>query len=162
MARTFAAAFSFFCYCRHMRFRDDTCVLCSLAYATGGHFLVAHLHPFFVNPMIWFPLTVVGTNRILGGKSPVLYIASVGATFLGYFYFGYMELLLLVPYCLISYLLSPHEGVGKLRALFATILKFVGSSLLGGGNRCRARTSHHFCRAWIRPTCGAAYCSHAL
>ncbi len=47
-------------------------------------------HPYFLNPFIYLPLVLIGTERILERKSPVMFILTVFLSAISNFYFFYM------------------------------------------------------------------------
>ena len=95
--RLWFAGFTFLVFCRYKQYDTHISVLGALLYATCGVTLVAPVETFFVNPLIAFPLVMRGMHEVMDGKSPVLFICSLAATFIVYFYFGYMTCILLVP-----------------------------------------------------------------
>lgn len=60
--------------------------------------LNAARHPYFLNPMVYLPLIVLGLERIFAGKRPTLYILAVFVSGLSNFYFFYMLVLVTVIY----------------------------------------------------------------
>ncbi len=93
-------AFSYFC---RKKGRSYGCTLIgALIYAFSGYVLhVAVKHPFFVIPMIFLPLSVIGLERALEGKRLTLLIVMVFVTALNGFYFFYMNTIFLVVYALV-------------------------------------------------------------
>lgn len=55
-------------------------------------------HPFFGNPMIYFPLIVLGVEKILQGKKPYLLTVVIAIAAASNFYFFYMITILTVIY----------------------------------------------------------------
>lgn len=47
-------------------------------------------HPYFLNPFIYLPLVLIGTERVLERKSPVMFILTVFLSAISNFYFFYM------------------------------------------------------------------------
>ncbi|MCM1364571.1 MAG: YfhO family protein [Ruminococcus sp.] len=60
-------------------------------------------HPYFINPLIYFPLLVAGAERILKNKSPFLFTVAVFLCVISNFYFLYMIAMLAIIYVLIRY-----------------------------------------------------------
>ena len=60
-------------------------------------------HPFFLNPCIYFPLMLLGVDRILAGKKPYVYILTLGLAGMVNFYFFYMMGILTVAYGVLRY-----------------------------------------------------------
>ena len=59
-------------------------------------------HPYFLNPMIYFPLIILGIEKIIK-KKPYLFIIMVTISAVSNFYFFYMIVLLTVVYALIRF-----------------------------------------------------------
>ncbi len=57
-------------------------------------------HPFFINPMIWFPLILLGCERIRRENKPGVYVISVLLAAGSNFYFLYMIAILTILYVL--------------------------------------------------------------
>lgn len=95
-------AFSYFCFQRgEKRF---PVLLGALLYAFSFWTIYAAVrHPYFMNPMIYFPLVLAGADRIFQKKRPFLYIFSLAAAILSNFYFGYMICILVILYCFFRY-----------------------------------------------------------
>lgn len=71
----------------------------ALIYVFSGTVLyIGMLHPFFVNPMIWFPLLLLGVEKILREKRPALFMAVTALAALSSFYYFYMMAILTALY----------------------------------------------------------------
>lgn len=94
--------FSYFCF---QRKEEKTAILMgALLYAFSFWTIYAAVrHPYFMNPMIYFPLVLAGADRIFRKKRPFLYIFSLAAAILSNFYFGYMTCILVILYCIFRY-----------------------------------------------------------
>lgn len=120
-------AFSMYCFF-HRNGRFET-LLGSLLYAFCYWTVFSAVrHPYFMNPMIYFPLVLLGADIMFRRKRPFVYIASLGAAILCNFYFGYMICLLIVVYCIFRYFMI----FGKLqwKQLGTWIGRFLISSVL--------------------------------
>lgn len=111
-------AFSYFC---RKKGRSYGCTLIgALIYAFSGYVLhVAVKHPFFVIPMIFLPLSVIGLERALEGKRLTLLIVMVFFTALNGFYFFYMNTIFLAVYALVWVLVK--NGRRSLKKTFAAV-----------------------------------------
>lgn len=68
-------------------------------------------HPYFGNPMIYFPLILLGCEYILEKKKPYLFIGMIALSGLSNFYFFYMLCFLTLIYLLVrvfDYVKKPH------------------------------------------------------
>ncbi len=63
--------------------------------------LNAARHPYFLNPMIYFPLMILGIEKILHNERPYLFAVTAAVSAASNFYFFYMIALLAVGYALI-------------------------------------------------------------
>lgn len=100
---------------------DKMVVLCSLLYAYNLFNLsIAMLgHPFFLNPLIYLPLLILGVDLIFDKTSPFLYIIVLTITFLSNFYFAYMLSLIVLIYVIYRFFVI-KEG----KTIFRYFLKF--------------------------------------
>lgn len=97
--RMYLSGLSFAWMCRQHGKRYSAAFIGALIYAFSGYALhVAVKHPFFVIPMIFLPLSVVGLERVLDQKKLSLLISLVFLTALNGFYFFYMNTVFLVLY----------------------------------------------------------------
>ena len=90
-------------------------------------------HPCFLNPCIYFPLVILGVEKILRKERPYLFILSVTLSAVCNFYFFYMIVLLTVGYTLIRigtlYGKNLKNGVSVLLRIGA--VSVVGACLAG-------------------------------
>lgn len=110
--------FSMFCL-RHRKSTNGT--LCaSLVYALCGWMIIgATRHPFFGNAEVYFPLLLMGFDKVFDGDSPLLFILSVCVSAMSNFYFFYMLVIILVCYALIRFFTTPHHK--KLREFLSLL-----------------------------------------
>lgn len=118
--RIYLAGLAFSYYCRK-KGRSYGCTLIgALIYAFSGYVLhVAVKHPFFVIPMIFLPLSVIGLERAMDGKRLTLLIVMVFFTALNGFYFFYMNTIFLVVYALVWVVVK--NGRHSLKKTFAAV-----------------------------------------
>ena len=58
-------------------------------------------HPYFINPLIIFPILLLATERIILENKPIFFTTMVALTFISSFYFGYMLSLTIMIYGII-------------------------------------------------------------
>ncbi len=85
-------------------------------------------HPYFLNPMIYFPLLVVGIEKIIRRERPYLFIAMVGITALSNFYFFYLLGVLTAMYALVRVIYTRKKDV---RAIVADMLRLGLAAIFG-------------------------------
>lgn len=94
-------AFSAFCFYKKKETSRIAVISGSLVYVFFTYtFLMAGRHPFFANPMIYFPLLILGVEKILNKEKPYLFVVMVFISAISNFYFFYMLVLLTVIYVL--------------------------------------------------------------
>lgn len=123
--RLYLAGCAFLYYCRRRKNGAWACVLGALCYCFCGFavFVFAR-HPFFVNPMIYFPLLLAGMDKIFEGKRPRLFIWTAAVGIISNFYFAYMMCILMFFYALVRYAML--FGKTSVRAFFGWVLRFAG------------------------------------
>ena len=126
-------AFSAFCFGTGKRSRYGI-MAGSIAYCFCGWALMnAARHLFFLNPMIWFPLLILGIEKIIRKESPRLFIAAAAVSAASNFYFFYMIAILGILYALFRlgtlYRKSFIEGIRTL--LYLGAMAVVGVCIAG-------------------------------
>lgn len=148
LVRLYFSGLAFLLFARQRSFRPGSQLLGTLAYTfTGFSLYVSIRHPFFLLPMILFPLLAYGIDRVYVGKSWVPLAAFAGLTLVGNFYFAYILAIGSLVYALLRYfavrpalkvptLIGRLATAGVIGLLLAGIL-FV-PSVLGVLNSTRA------------------------
>ena len=85
-------------------------------------------HIFFLNPMIYFPMIILGLEKIFHKQKPYLFIVAVTLLSLSSFYFFYMVVVLTVVFVAVKLLVSYGKD---LRAMFNLLVKIFVYALLG-------------------------------
>ncbi len=103
LLRYYLTGVSFSMFCFHIARKhpvSKAAVLAgALSYSFCGYALYAGVrHPYFLNPMIYFPLVLLGVEKILEGRKPVCFIAAVFVCSISNFYFFYMIAILTAMY----------------------------------------------------------------
>lgn len=106
------AAFSAYCFSRG---KGRLATLAGgVAYAFCGFAIFAGVrHPYFLNPMIYLPLLLIGVERVLKEKKPVLFTLMVFVSAISNFYFFYMLVLAVVAYVFVRFFMMEHKNVWK-------------------------------------------------
>lgn len=104
----------------------------SYCFSFWGIFNVAR-HPYFLNPMIWFPMMILGIEKIIRGERPYLFVVTTALAAASNFYFFYMFVILSVLYAVIRlgllYGKDMMQGVKKL--LYMAVHAVIGVSIAG-------------------------------
>lgn len=129
--RLYFAGLAFSVFALHFtKKKNKTYVLIgAMAYVFCGYALYASVrHPYFTNPMIYFPLILLGMEHIFDKKRPYLFIFSVFLSAVSNFYFFYMIVLLTVIYAVFRFFMIYKSH--RVKAFFTCILKIGGSAVL--------------------------------
>lgn len=122
--RVYLAGVSFCYYCKTHEKNTFNILIGAIMYCFCGLIFWAGVrHPYFINPMIYFPLLLLGAERVLEKKSPALFIVMVFLSAIGNFYFFYMLTILTVVFIFVKFLLTNKNNVVVL--FFKTLLRFM-------------------------------------
>lgn len=104
LLRFYLAGLSFLFLMRYIKKDGQAAVLGALIYVFSGYSLYAGIkHPFFMNPMIYLPLIIIGAEEVLKGKKPYLLVIMAFISTLSNFYFFYTLTILTVFYVVFRY-----------------------------------------------------------
>ncbi|MDD6396635.1 MAG: YfhO family protein [Firmicutes bacterium] len=123
-------SFAYF-YSRKFNRNDITVVIASLCYSMSS-FMMLH-----VNVIVWtdclvlLPLLALGTERIIKGGKPTLYIICLTVALISNYYIAYMLCIYLLIYYIVSAFIANEKF--DLKKTGVSFLKFAGSSLLSAG-----------------------------
>lgn len=128
--RIYLAGIAFSAYCRMMK-KGRFATLCgSFTYAFCAFALyTAGRHPFFINPMIYLPLLLIGIEKIFAGKKPYFFIGMVCISGISNFYFFYMLSILIFIYAVIRFFGLYREH--RFKNFFLCLRNFSGYYLTG-------------------------------
>lgn len=129
--RIYLAGLSFSCYCFGMKQKNACAVLAgSIVYAFSGYAMIAaYRHPFFVIPMIYLPLLLLGIERVLKKQKPGLFIAVVALSAISNFYFFYMLVALAVIY--VVFRVFAIYGFRRVKEIAGAVLRLAVYSVNG-------------------------------
>ncbi len=131
VARNYLAGLAFSYYCLEMGAKHRGALLgASCSYAFCVYALNLGLwHPFFLNPMIHFPLVLVGVERVLRKGRPYALIGAVALSAASNFYFFYMIAVLTAVYSIVRLWFLYGKKAWKTAALF--LARIAGYAFLG-------------------------------
>ena len=128
--RLYAAGAAFSAFCLYHKKRRVPVLAGALCYVFCSYAIYGGLkHPFFLNPMVFFPLMLLGADRVLEKKKYGLFIFMVFVSVVSNFYFFYMIVLGCMIYVLIRFFTFPHER--PLCELGLCISRFMILGLIG-------------------------------
>ncbi|CAM2891510.1 YfhO family protein [Levilactobacillus brevis] len=162
LLRLYASGLAFLFFARQRSFKPASQLVGTLAYTFTGYSLYVSIrHPFFLLPMILFPLLAYGIDHVLSGKSWIPLAIFTGLALISNFYFAYILALGSLVYAVLRYLAIrqtvslPHwrvlwqlVGAGLTGFLLAGVL-FI-PSLLGVLSSTRA-TANFANGYWLYP-----------
>ena len=147
LLRPYLAGLSFTVYAEYMIGREQlhgtaSCtttgsgsfpILCgALCYVFSGTVLyLGMLHPFFVTPMIYLPLLLLGVEKVLRERKPRIFLVTVWLAALSNFYFFYMLALMTAVYALVRVIARTH-GEQAIRRLLQ-LLGYAAAGTMAAG-----------------------------
>lgn len=130
LLRIYAAGLSFSYYCRYRNHKNLWVLVGALIYCFTSYTLVAGAaHPFFLLPLIYLPLLLVGAEKILNKNGIAFFTAIIALSAISNFYFFYMLCIIVVLYTVLRYI----EQFGKTKPIhfFKYLIRFISSGLIG-------------------------------
>lgn len=126
IVRLFLAGLFFVSFCRYLKCSPTGSVAAAVVYVFSSWTLFAGVrHPFFLLPLIFLPLILLGAEKVLRKESPAIFMATVFLSALSNFYFFYMLFIAVFLYVLIRFACMPHEHFFKdFAVLFAKFLVY--------------------------------------
>ena len=126
--RIYLAGAAFICFGYYLKKDGNGILVGSIVYIFCGIVYAAGIrHPFFLNPMIYLPLLLMGVEKVYRKEKPYLFMFMVTIAAISNFYFFYMLTVAAVIYALLRFSQYKEEG------FFKTLARFSGWYLLGIG-----------------------------
>lgn len=131
--RMYLAGLSFMSLCRYFNKKTMGTTLGSLIYVFSGYALYAGVrHPYFLNPMIFLPVLIIGLEKVLRKERPTVLIIVSFLCSISNFYFLYYMSIMAVVYCIFRYTTIYHRSfTKKLGGLLITGLRVGSFYVLG-------------------------------
>lgn len=127
--RYYLAGLAFSYYCLKLKKSTRGTMAGAFTYIFCGYALFAFRHHFFINPMIYLPLLLLGVEKVLKKQRPYLFIGMVAVCAISNFYFFYMIVLMVVTYVIVRLVMLYEKG--KLRESCLCILRMFGYAVVG-------------------------------
>lgn len=116
--RAYLAGISFIVFGCYLKKNPHGIIIGSLTYVFSGVLLIAGIrHPFFINPMIYLPLLIMGVEKIYRKEHPYLFVIIIAISAMSNFYFFYMLTIAAVIYALIRFPHYKENGFFKSKRL---------------------------------------------
>ncbi|MBR0398813.1 MAG: YfhO family protein [Eubacterium sp.] len=128
----YLAGLSFSYFSRYVGNKDIPTLIGSMIYVFSAYpIYIVTLHPYFSLPMVFFPLLLVGVEKLLNNKFSVYYCFVIALSAASCFYFFYMMAVFVFVYTLIRFFSS--YNIRDIKRLLLLIGRFMLNSLLGIG-----------------------------
>lgn len=133
LVRLYLMGISFVYFMKYWKKDGFGVLLGALIYVFCGYSFYAGVrHPFFLNPMIFLPLLLIGLEKVMRREKPYLLIAVVFISTLSNFYFAYILVVISVIYVIFRYFsIYNKDNKRVVSGLFITGFKTGGFYLLG-------------------------------
>lgn len=129
LLRLYVSGLAFMLFARQRGFKPGSQLLGTLTYTFTGYSLYVSIrHPFFLLPMILFPLLAYGIDHVYQGKTWVPLAIFTGLALVSNFYFAYILAIGSLVYAVLRYL-TVRETIAQKG--WPLIFKLVGAGLLG-------------------------------
>lgn len=131
IVRLYLAGLAFSAFAMHIKKNNRFYTLIGgLIYVFCSYTVFASVrHPYFTNPMIYFPIILLGCEYIFEGKKPWLYVMGIALAAMSNFYFFYMICILTVIYAVIR--VFNYAPKGQRKKIFSYALRFIIWAVLG-------------------------------
>lgn len=125
--RIYLAGLAFSAYAFTRGCKRYPALLGTLIYIFSYWTIIAIRHPYFINPLIYLPLILIGVDRILEKRKPVVYMLTLAMSVISSFYFSYMICIFIVLYTVVRYI-GIHKKI-KCKEMFYWIFYMVRYSI---------------------------------
>lgn len=130
LLRCYLAGISFSIYSFYHRNRRSAVLFGSLIYIFANFQTYSAVkHPYFINPMIYLPLLLLGIDKIYKKEKPYLFIGMTALSALSNFYFFYMLCIFMFLYAAFRYFVVTEKR--SVKNVFAWFFRFLGYFLTG-------------------------------
>ena len=113
--RLYLAGIFFFLFCKHHNRKTKNILLGAVIYVFSYWTIeTAACHPYFLNPLMYFPLILLGIDHVLEKNKPVLFICSCTLAAYASVYFFYMSSIFVFVYALVRYIFLYGRSEGTI------------------------------------------------
>lgn len=138
LLRFYLIGISYLIFCGYWGYRGHGRILGALIYVFCGYtFYSGVRHPFFLNPMIYLPLLLLGLEQVMQRKKPYLLIGMAFLCTISNFYFLYILTILSVVYVIFRYIVRfRKEYSNQFTGFILTGVRVGGYYLMGIALAC--------------------------
>lgn len=122
--RLYAAGLTMMAFLRYRKKNSFQTLVGGISYAFSSWAIGCIRHAFFLNPLVFFPLIILGVDKIDKEKKPFIFVLSIVLSLITSFYFSYMSALLAIVYLIIKYFLD-NENEKTFKDFSKRFFKFV-------------------------------------
>lgn len=116
----------FLLYARKMQFSHQGGLVGSILYAFANYGIFSmSRHPFFVLPLIWYPLLCLGVEKILKKESSAVFTLAVTLSAVSNFYFFYKLTILILLYAVVRYFMIYKATQAFWKAFLRTTIAYI-------------------------------------
>lgn len=126
--RLYFAGLALMGFIRYRGFSNGLCLLSAISYAFCAWAIGSMRHPFFLLPMILFPLVIWGIEKVFQKESPFLFIFSVALSLFSSIYFSYMTGVFALIYVFVRYF--SEETSKGFKSFFSIFFKLFGCFII--------------------------------
>ncbi|GHP14862.1 membrane protein [Lentilactobacillus fungorum] len=129
--RLYCVGVAFLAWANERSFSRHSKLIGTLIYTFSGYnFYVSMHHPFFLLPMMLFPLLAMGVEKVLHRQNWLPLAIAIGLTLISNFYFAYMLALGTFVYLLTRYLHIAHTAQLPLKKIIYCLAQAIITGLL--------------------------------
>lgn len=128
----YACGITYSILARHRKYPYYSVLCGAVIYTFSAVGYVGFYQSFFINPLIIFPLLILGVDILFEAKKPVLYVIMLAIAFASYFYFAYMVCILVFFYCVMKLVFS-ETFIKSVSNIISVIVRFLLYSLIAAG-----------------------------
>lgn len=124
LLRMYCVGLAFIAYCKYNKKEELNTILGAIIYTFCGFILYAGIrHPYFTNAVIFLPLTLLGTEKLLKENKKIFFIFIIFLSAISNYYFFYMITIINFIYGVIKYIFEYNEG-------FKVFIKKISSAII--------------------------------
>jgi uncharacterized membrane protein YfhO len=133
LLRYYLIGISYLLLCRYWGKDGQSIILGALIYVFCGYTLFSGVrHPYFLNPMIYLPLIIIGLEQVLRRKKPYVLIVMAFVSTISNFYFFYILTMIAILYVIYRYFSFYHTNFSnKITGFLLTGLRTGGYYFIG-------------------------------
>ena len=128
----YACGMAYSIFARYRKYPSYAILCGAVIYTFSAVGYVGFYQSFFINPLIIFPLLILGVDILFEEKKSILYVCMLAIAFASYFYFAYMMCILVFFYCMIK-LVFLENFVKSVSNIISVIVRFLLYSLIAAG-----------------------------